>query len=107
MPLRFVLLLEDGPRELPFVDGAAQLLATSYRGALRRVNLRQVGEAELQINVGESVYHAPAGSRGPGAVPGAERGARAAAATGPSARDPDGGSHRLLARPFRRDDGLP
>lgn len=57
MPLRFVLLLDDGPRELQFVDGAAQLLATSYRGALKRVNLKQVGEAELQINVGESVYH--------------------------------------------------
>ena len=57
VPLRFVLLLADGPRELTFVDGAAQLLATSYRGALKRVNLRQVGEAELQVNVGESVYH--------------------------------------------------
>lgn len=51
--LRVILLLPEGPRELTFADGRAQILATAFRGApSKRVNIDIVAPDVLEIHQG-------------------------------------------------------
>lgn len=52
-PLRLILLLPDGPRELPFVDGRIQILANAFHGApSKRVTIDVVTPDVLEIHQG-------------------------------------------------------